>query len=183
MCRKERLRAVEFDRTAILFFERASDCTNCLHVGELSHVFLYTAILGLFRSYWTSSRSSLAYIGFTAVKNTDCLSFLRLPLGIGPLLITECISSAFLMWQMHSAKSSGNRTLSCNVGSKRLPPECPWIALKYRKCLEELGFKQYRNLFFGPRPLQNELSKLCIAKYHSNFALNFPAKSSNLTAP
>ena len=26
-------------------------------------------------------------------------------------------------------------------GSTRLPPECPWIALKYRKCLEELGLK------------------------------------------
>ena len=31
---------------------------------------------------------------------------------------------------MHSAKSPGNSTLSCNVGSTRVRPECPWIARK-----------------------------------------------------
>ena len=34
---------------------------------------------------------------------------------------------------MSSAKSFGNSTLSCNVGSTRVPPECPWIARKCRK--------------------------------------------------
>ena len=48
-------------------------------------VCLYGAILGLSRSYSTSSRSCRAYIGFAAVKNTDCLSFLRLfPPRISP---------------------------------------------------------------------------------------------------
>ena len=34
-----------------------------------------------------------------------------------------------------------------NVRSTRVSLECPWIALKYKKCWEELGFKQYWNLF------------------------------------
>ena len=87
VCWEDRLHVIEFDRTRILFFERASNFTNILHFGELSNYFLYTAILGLSRSYWTSSRSWLSSIGFTAVKNTDCLSFLGLlPPGINPLL-------------------------------------------------------------------------------------------------
>ena len=62
-------------------------------------VCLYGAILGLPRSHSTSFRSCRASIGFTAVKNTDCLSLLRLfPPGISPLLIMECISKAFPMW-------------------------------------------------------------------------------------
>ena len=38
---KERLRGIVFDRTAILFFERASDCTNILYFGELSIFFVH----------------------------------------------------------------------------------------------------------------------------------------------
>ena len=53
---------------------------------------------------------------------------------------------------MCSMKSSGNRTLSCNVGSTTAPPEWPWIARRHRKCSGELGFKQYWNLFLGPPP-------------------------------
>ena len=77
---------------------------------------------------------------------------------------------------MYSAKSPGNSTLSCNEGSTRVPPECPWIARKYRKCLEELGFKkQCWNLFFGPPPFPRKLSKhqLAIAKYHQTLPWTF----------
>ena len=103
VCLKESLHAIEFDRIAIHFSEQ---------------VCLYGAILVLSRSYWTSSRSWLAYIGFTAVKNTDCLSFLLLfPPGISPLWMMECISLAFPMWS--SAKSSGNNFLSLNNGSTK----------------------------------------------------------------
>ena len=58
---------------------------------------------------------------------------------------------------MYSVNLSGNSTLSCNSGSLSLSPECPWIARKYRKCLEEL---EYWNLFFGPPHLPRKLSKL-----------------------
>ena len=65
--------------------------------------------------------SCRAHIGFTAVKNTDCLSLLRLfPPVISPLLIMERISKAFPMWYTYSAESSGHSTLSCNVGSARV---------------------------------------------------------------
>ena len=60
----------------------------------------------------------------------------------------ECVSLTFPTWQMYSVESSDNSALSCNAGSTRLPPECPWIARKYKKCLEESGFMQYWNLFF-----------------------------------
>ena len=86
---------------------------------------------------------------------------------------------------MFSAKSSGNGTLFCNVGSTRVPPECPWIARKYRKCSDELGFKQYWNLFFWPPPFCQEAyprSNWPVLK-PSNSDLNIDATSSNLTAP
>ena len=38
-CWKERLHGIVFDRTAILFSERASDCNNLLYFGELSNYF------------------------------------------------------------------------------------------------------------------------------------------------
>ena len=40
----------------------------------------------------------------------------------------ECASWELPTWQMCSAKSLGNNTLSCNVGSMCFPPECPGIA-------------------------------------------------------
>ena len=50
-------------------------------------VFFCGAILGLSKSYWTTSILWSSSIGFTAVKNTDCLSLLRLlPPGIKALL-------------------------------------------------------------------------------------------------
>ena len=147
---------------------------------------MYTAILDLSRSYWTSSRSWLAYIGFTAVKNKGCLSFLRLlPPGIHPPWMMGCMSWAFPIWWMHSAKSSSNSTLSCNVRSTRVPPECPWMAGNYKKCLEELGFKQCWDLFFGPPPFARILVQASIdqCEIPANLDLNISVKSSNLTAP
>ena len=167
VCCTERLRVIVFDKIAIL-------------------VFLYGAILGLSKSHRLSSMLWSSSIGFTAVKNTDCLSLLRLlPSGINPLLIVECISLIFPTWQMYSVKSSCNSTLSCNAGSTRLPPECPWIARKYRKCLEELGFKWHRNHFFGPPPFarQDIQSSNDHCEVPSNFALNSSIISTNRSAP
>ena len=61
-----------------------------------------------------------------------------------------------------------------------------WIALRYRKCLEELGFKQYWNLFFGPPPftrvdIQSPIDH-CKAPLNF-FFLNSSKTSSNKTAP
>ena len=51
---------------------------------------------------------------------------------------------------MFSVTPFANSTLSCSSRSTAIPLECPWIALKYEMCLEELGFKQYWNLFLAP---------------------------------
>ena len=86
---------------------------------------------------------------------------------------------------MYSAKSSGNNTLSCNVGSTRFPPECPWIALKHRNCLQELRFKQQRNLFSGPPPFARKIIQASTdhCEVPSDLALNFSARTSILAAP
>ena len=86
---------------------------------------------------------------------------------------------------MYSSKSSGNSTLFCNVGSTRVPPECPWIARKYKKCSDELGFKQYWNIFFCPPPFAKKLihARIDQCEVPSNYDLNIDATSSNLTAP
>ena len=57
---------------------------------------------------------------------------------------------------MHSVNPFGNSTLSCNVGSIAFSPECPWIALRYKKWLEEFGFKQYWNLFLAAPPFARD---------------------------
>ena len=86
---------------------------------------------------------------------------------------------------MFSVKSSGNSTLFGNAGSTRVSPECPWVARKYRKCSDELGFKQYWNLFFWPPPFAKKLIQARIGQCEvpSNSDLNIDATSSNLTAP
>ena len=118
-------------------------------------------------------------------ENTDCLSLRLLPPGINLPWMMERMSWAFPKWLMFSAKSSGNSTPSRNVGSTRVPPECPWIRLKYRKCLEELGFTQYWNLFFGPPPFARKViqASIGLCEVPSNFTFNFSARSSNFTAP
>ena len=116
------------------------------------------------------------------MKNTDCLSLLRLlPPGISPPLIIECISLALPMWLMYSVKSSGNSTLSCNAESTRLPPECPWIALNYRKCLEELEFNQYWNLFLGLLPFARRVIQSLTG--HCEVPSNFSLNSSMISSP
>ena len=44
---------------------------------------------------------------------------------------------------MYSVNPFGDSTLSCNVGSIALSPECLWIVRRYRNWLEEFGFTQY----------------------------------------
>ena len=180
--RKERLRGIVLDRTAILSSERALSCTNTLCFDEVSK----SAILGLSRSYLASSK---ILIGVHRVhgceKTLTACPFSRLfPPGINPSWM-ECMLWAFPMWWMYSAKSFGNSTLSCNVGSTRVPPECPWISRKYKKCLEELRFMQYWNLFFGPPPFCRKVIQSLIdhCEVPSNFALNSSIMSPNRTAP
>ena len=57
--------------------------------------FKLLSTLGLSKSHRISSILWSSFNGFTAVKNTDCLSILRLPPGINPPLIVECTSTCF----------------------------------------------------------------------------------------
>ena len=167
-CWEERLRGIVFDRTAILFSERVWNCTNVLYSysGELSPCSCTPRfwvcpdrIEFLPDLDWRTSGSRLW-------KNTDCLSLLRLfPPRISRPWMMECMSWAFPMWLMQSAKSLVNSTLSCNVGSTRVPLECPWIALKYRKCSEEWGFQQIETFSFVLLLLPGSSCMLTRAKY------------------
>ena len=156
-CWKKRWHWIVFDRTATLFSERISNCTNTLYSGEFSKVFLYTAILGLSRSYWTSSWfwwGSRLWRTWTAFSSWDFL-----PPKINPHWMMECMSWAFPTWWTYSAKSSGNDTLSCNVRSTRVPPESPWIARKCKICSAELGSSNAETFAFVLLLLPRSLSK------------------------
>ena len=63
VCCRGRLRVIVFDKNCnpILLRELQIAPIYCILVSFPS--ILYTAILGLSRSYWTSSRSSSAYVG------------------------------------------------------------------------------------------------------------------------
>ena len=83
---------------------------------------------------------------------------------------------------MYSVNPFGDSTLSFSLKSIATPPECPWIALKYEMCLEELGLKQYWNLFLPP-PIDIQ-SFSDHGEAPSNFSFLHSSKtSSNRTAP
>ena len=86
---------------------------------------------------------------------------------------------------MCSAKSFGNHTLSCNVGSMCFPPEWLRIARRYGRVSGELGFTQYRNLYLIPPPLCKKLTHVRIDQCEEdvNSERNIDARSWNLTAP
>ena len=100
----------------------------------LFHVFcLYHARRGLVKSSLHGSLYSLS-MGFTAVKNTVCLSLLKIcPPGIKAEFVMACKLIAHQIWYMYSKKLSGINTLSWSEGSMGLGPEY----------LEELGDKEF----------------------------------------
>ena len=95
VCCRERLRVIVFDKIAILSFERASTFTNILYFVDASKYFVWCDpwLVQVASNFF---HTLIVVHRFTAVKNTNCLSLLRLgPLGINPLLIIECISPTF----------------------------------------------------------------------------------------
>ena len=91
---------VEFDRIPIPFSEQALFCTNKLYCVMSSPSVLVRCDSGFVQIVFNFFSDLVEHpSGFMAVKNTDCLSLLRLfPPGTSPLLIMECISKAFPMW-------------------------------------------------------------------------------------
>ena len=94
-CWKKRLRGIVFDRTAILFSERISDCTNVPYFGEHSKYFctprfwVYPDRIELLPDIdWRTSGSRL-WKTRTACPFWDFFN---------PLWMTECRSWAFPMW-------------------------------------------------------------------------------------
>ena len=135
------MRVIVFDRTAILFFERASDCTKILYFSELSMYFC-TPRFGVCpdRIEQTSSKYSLAYTGFTSVKNTDCLS---------PLKLSSWDQSA-LNSRVHVVRVPDVRdVLGDVIRQQYIVLQCKsnkitsLMSLNHRYCSEESGFKQY----------------------------------------
>ena len=98
MCWKERLRWIVFDRTAILFSERASNCTKDTVFWWTLQV-LYTAFLGF-------SRIVLDFfqilIGVHRVHGSEKhglpVSLETLPTRMNPHWMMECMSWAFPTW-------------------------------------------------------------------------------------
>ena len=78
VCHRGRLHATLFGKIAFLAVERVSNCPNIPYFDEVSPVFLYGTILGFVKSHGVSSIHSSSSIGFTFVKNTDCLPLLGL---------------------------------------------------------------------------------------------------------
>ena len=76
---KERLRGIVFDRTAILFSERASNCTNVLYLANSPSIFFVHCESGLIQIVLDFFQ---ILVGVHRVhgceKHCDCLSFLRL---------------------------------------------------------------------------------------------------------
>ena len=124
------LHYILFDRTSILSVEQAVYRPNTQCLWCLFHFCLYDARRGLVKSSSCGSLWSLS-MGFTAVKNTVCLSLPKFcPPSINPEFMMECKLTAHPMWWMYSKKLFGINTFSWSVGSMGLRPEWPWRARK-----------------------------------------------------
>ena len=79
------------------------------------------------------------------MKNNDCLSLLKLVLpGINPLL-DDGVHVVSVADVVDVTRRSRSVTIHCLAmqDQREYSSECPWIARKYRKCLEELEFMQH----------------------------------------
>ena len=178
VCRRRRLRVIVFDKTALLSSDQVLSCTNTLCFWWRLQVLLYGTILGLSKLHRASLMLWSSSIGFTAVKKriafwdtvllgSDCnvFKFNSIPDVVDTLGDILWQQYMILQWWIHNISS--------------------WMSWKYRKCLEELGFKQYWNLFFWPPPFAriDVQSSMNHCKASLNPALNSFKMSSNHTAP
>ena len=91
-------------------------------------------------------------MGFTAAKNTVCLSLLEFcPPAINPEFVTECKLTAHPICKMYSKKLFGINSLPCSEGSTELRPEWSWRAWRLRISCPD-GSVQCWNLFLLPPP-------------------------------
>ena len=104
LCCGDRLHATLFGKIASLSLERASNCTQILFFLKAFPSILVWRDPWFRQVAWCFSHTiSIISIGFTVVKNTACLPFLRLfPPGIIPFLFMECNSLAIPTWKMYS---------------------------------------------------------------------------------
>ena len=157
--------------------------TSSTFIQVLQEKLPFQMILKLLNELFVFQCGSCPVVGHCSEKTRIAYLFLRLLLpGINPHLVIEYIPLTFLMWLMYSMQSSGDSTLSCNAGSTRVSPECPWVALKYRQYLEEWGFRQCWNFFFGPPPfarkvIQASTIELCVEFFDNVINRTAPSSS------
>ena len=93
--------------------------------SNTSKFVLVARVTSMYRSGFGNDSLSLGTYS-SGVKNTVCLPiFTSFPPRINPERMMECMSWKLPTWYKYSAKSLGNNTLSCNVGSLCFPPEWP----------------------------------------------------------
>ena len=179
---------IEFDRIAIPFPDQALNCTDILYCDVTSpSVFVRCdsgfaqIVFNFFQILSSTHRVHGCEENWLPVPSEAFSSWDQSTFDYG--VHFENVPDVG-RWTRQSHPVSNN-TLSCNVGSTGLPPECHWVAVKYKKCLEELGVKQCWNLFFGPPPFAKEDIQSLIdhCKVPANFTLNSSRKSSDRTAP
>ena len=79
----------------------------------------------------------------------------------------------------------GNSTLSCSVGSTRVPPESPWMAPEIQEMFGRIRVQAVLKPFLRSSSFRQEVIQTSNGdcEVPANFALNFSAKSSILTTP
>ena len=120
--KRGRLHVIVFDKIAILSAERVSNCTHIQYVEEISKYFSMERSLA-----WSSRMESPPYN-----DNRPSGSLLWRTQIVFPTFHVHSRCGSFSQWSpLVKARCPATRVL---------PPECPWITLKCRKWLEELGF-------------------------------------------
>ena len=125
--RKGWLRSILFGGTSILFVEQAENWPSTPCPGAFStHFCLSDARSGLVKSSSCGSLWSF-FMGFTAEKNTVCLSLLEVcPPAVNPEFVMECKLTGHPTWKVYSKKLFGiNIVLKCGINGI-----ASWMILK-----------------------------------------------------
>ena len=94
-------------------------------------------------------------------------------------------TSDYWMYFTYISDCSGNSTLSCNARSTTLPPECPWIAWKYKEVLIRVSVQAILKPFLWSSSLCHKSYPIVNWPLRSTIELCIDVSilSSNRTAP
>ena len=182
MCCRERLRVIVFDKIAVLSSERE------LYIAPTYSILIRSRSIFVWSDPWLGQVASNFFHALIIVQQVNCNEKHGLPVPV-----ETCDSwdqSTWNCWMYSDVIDVLGEVLwyqyiGLQCRSTRGPSECSWMALKNRKCLEELGVQAILKPFLGSFSLCQTSYPIVNWPLRSTIelCLAFSIRSSNRTAP